>query len=425
MPALYLCRFPTGMHFQRQSLTPLNHKEFRLYILVRFFYIMALRMVATVVAYQLYHLTRDSFAIGIVGLSEFIPVVFLALYAGHVIDRSDKRTLLLKGILSYSICVVLLIVITLPFLQSRLSVLMLSLCFYVIIFFTGAIRAFAGPASSAIIAQLVPRQILPFAASISSTSWLAASITGHASAGFLIAFAGVHGTFYIILFFVLLAAYALSKIERKPVQHKDTGMKTWDSVKEGLRFVVSQKVLLTAITLDLFAVLFGGAVALLPEFTHEILKVGPIGFGLLNAAIDIGSMIMIIGITLNPLRKKQGLLLLITVSGFGACIIIFGLSNTYWISFLALLLAGMMDGLSVVIRGTILQLTTPDEMRGRVSAVNSMFINSSNELGQFESGFTSRLFGGARPAVLFGGIMTLVVAIIAWIKAPRLRKFEY
>ncbi|MGZ8545354.1 MAG: MFS transporter, partial [Flavisolibacter sp.] len=347
------------MHFQRQSLTPLNHKEFRLYILVRFFYIMALRMVATVVAYQLYHLTRDSFAIGIVGLSEFIPVVFLALYAGHVIDRSDKRTLLLKGILSYSICVVLLIVITLPFLQSRLSVLMLSLCFYVIIFFTGAIRAFAGPASSAIIAQLVPRQILPFAASISSTSWLAASITGHASAGFLIAFAGVHGTFYIILFFVLLAAYALSKIERKPVQHKDTGMKTWDSVKEGLRFVVSQKVLLTAITLDLFAVLFGGAVALLPEFTHEILKVGPIGFGLLNAAIDIGSMIMIIGITLNPLRKKQGLLLLITVSGFGACIIIFGLSNTYWISFLALLLAGMMDGLSVVIRGTILQLTTP------------------------------------------------------------------
>ncbi len=189
--------------------------------------------------------------------------------------------------------------------------------------------------------------------------------------------------------------------------------------------MVSQKVLFTAITLDLFAVLFGGATALLPEVTHEILKVGPIGFGLLNSAIDIGAMIMLVGIMFNPLRKKQGLLLLITVSGFGACIILFGLSNIYWLSFLALLVAGMMDGMSVVIRGTIFQLTTPDEMRGRVSAVNSMFINSSNELGQFESGVTSRIFGGARPAVLFGGIMTLVVAIIAWIKAPRLRKFEY
>lgn len=382
-------------------------------------------MVATVVAYQLYHLTKDSFAIGIVGLSEFIPVFFLALYAGHVIDKSDKRTLLLKGILSYSVCVVLLILVSSPYIQSRLSVVSLSICIYIIIFFTGAIRAFAGPTSNAIVAQLVPRQVLHYAASISSTSWLAASITGHAAAGILIALAGVHATFYIILFFVLLAAMLLSRIEKKPVLHKDRGMKTWESVKEGLHFVMSQKVLLTAITLDLFAVLFGGATALLPEITHEILNQGPIGFGLLNSAIDIGSMIMLIGITLNPLRKKQGLLLLVTVSGFGACIIIFGLSNVYWLSFGALLLAGMMDGMSVVIRGTILQLTTPDEMRGRVSAVNSMFINSSNELGQFESGVTSRIFGGARPAVLFGGMMTIIVAIIAWIKAPRLRKFEY
>lgn len=413
------------MQFQRQSLSPLNHKEFRLYILVRFFYIMALRMVATIVAYELYHLTKSSFAIGIVGLSEFIPVIFLALYAGHVIDRSDKRTLLLKGILSYSACVVLLILVTIPSVQESLSTSVLSLCFYIIIFFTGIIRAFAGPASNAIMAQLVPKQILHFAASISSTSWLAASLTGHALAGILIALVGVHACFYIIFFIVMTAAFLLSRIERKPVMHRDTGMKTWESVKEGLRFVVSQKVLFTAITLDLFAVLFGGATALLPEVTHEILKVGPIGFGLLNSAIDIGAMIMLVSIMFNPLRKRQGLLLLITVSGFGACIILFGLSNVYWLSFIALLVAGMMDGMSVVIRGTIFQLTTPDEMRGRVSAVNSMFINSSNELGQFESGVTSRIFGGARPAVLFGGIMTLVVAIIAWIKAPRLRKFEY
>jgi len=394
-------------------------------LFVRFFYIMALRMVATVVAYQLFHLTKSSFSIGIVGLSEFIPVFSLALYAGHVIDRSDKRTLLLKGILSYSVCVLALLVITIPSLERKLPVPLLTSFFYIIIFFTGAIRAFAGPASSAIIAQLVPKNILQFAASISSTSWLAASILGHASAGFLIALAGVHFSFYFILSYVLIAAYALSKIEKKPIAHNKSNIKTWESVKEGINYVFRHKILLAAISLDLFAVLFGGAVALIPEIADRILKVGPIGFGWLNAAIDIGSVIMIIMITLNPLRRNQGLILMFAVSGFGLCIIFFGLSNVYWMSFLCLLIAGMVDGVSVVIRGTVLQLTTPDEMRGRVSSVNSMFINSSNELGQFESGFTARIFGGAQPAIIFGGCMTMIVVIISWFKAPGLRKFEY
>lgn len=412
------------MEFKRQSLSPLNHKEFRYYVFVRFFYIMALRMVATVVAYKLFHLTKSSFAIGVVGLSEFIPVFSLALYAGHVIDRSDKRTLLLKGILSYSLCVIALIVITSPQVESSVSVKNISWLFYAVIFFTGIIRAFAGPTSNAIIAQLVPRDILQFAASISSTSWLAASISGHASAGFLIAFIGVHQTFYVILALVLIAAIVLSKIEKKPVLHTNLTVKAWDSVKEGLRFVFNHKILLGAISLDLFAVLFGGAVALIPEFADRILRVGPIGFGWLNAAVDIGSVIMIIFITLNPLRKNQGRNLMLVVAGFGLCIIVFGFSKFYWLSFGVLLIAGMLDGISVVTRGTILQLTTPDEMRGRVSSVNSMFINSSNELGQFESGFTARIMG-AVPAVIFGGSMTLLVAIISWFKAPSLRKFEY
>jgi hypothetical protein len=172
-------------------------------------------------------------------------------------------------------------------------------------------------------------------------------------------------------------------------------------------------------------VLFGGAVALIPEFADRVLNVGPVGFGWLNAAMDIGSVIVIFSITLVPITKRQGYKLLWAVGGFGLCIIVFGLSRLYWISFGALMLAGMLDGISVVIRSTVLQLTTPDEMRGRVSAVNSMFINSSNELGQFESGFTAKLFSGAVPAVLFGGSMTLLVVIITWIKSPRLRKFEY
>jgi hypothetical protein len=221
-----------------------------------------------------------------------------------------------------------------------------------------------------------------------------------------------------------LSCTFIYQISKKPIAHPNA-VKAWESVKEGLRYVFRHKVMLGAISLDLFAVLFGGAVALIPEFADRILKVGPIGFGWLNAAIDIGSVIMIVTMTLKPLLRKQGLILLYAVAGFGLCIIVFGLSKTYWVSFFALLVAGMLDGISVMVRGNIFQLTTPDEMRGRVSSVNSMFVNSSNELGQFESGFTARLFGGAVPAVLFGGCMTLLVVIIAWIKAPSLRKFEY
>jgi MFS family permease len=406
------------------SLQPLQHQEFRYFIVARFFLIMALRMLGTVAAYKLFKLTQDSFSIGLAGLSEFVPVFLLALYAGHVIDRSDKRTLLLRGVLTYSLCVVALIFITSAWFENNVHTKTPQLFFYGVIFCTGAIRAFTGPATSAILAQLVPRDILHFAANISSSTWLAASIMGHASAGFFIAWFGVHITFYIILAYVLLAAFLISFIKKKPVVVKATDGKTWDSMKEGLKFVFSNKIMLGAISLDLFAVLFGGAVALIPEFAEKILAVGPIGFGWLNAAMDIGSVIMITALTIKPMKRKQGFRLLYAVAGFGLCIIVFGISKWYWLSFFALVIAGMLDGISVIIRGTILQLTTPDDKRGRVSSVNSMFINSSNELGQFESGFMAKAMGTV-PSVIFGGCMTLIVAIITWVKAPSLRKFEY
>lgn len=413
------------MRFTRPGLSPLNHPEFRAFLLCRFFYIMAIRMVATAVAYQLFQLTKDSFAIGIVGLAEFIPVISLALYAGHVIDRSDKQKILVKGILGYLVCLVVLVAVTLPVVQKGLSTDATVWLFYAVIFGTGIIRAFTGPAFSAIIAQLVPRDELRFAASVSSTTWLSASILGHASAGFFLAEVGGSGTFIFAVSLVTVAISVLTRIHPKPIVHGNLTARTWDSVKEGLRFVFSSKILLGAISLDLFAVLFGGAVALVPEVAERILAVGPIGFGWLNAAMDIGSAIMLVTLTLSPFTKKQGYKLFGAVAGFGLCIIVFGLSKLYWVSFAALMLAGMLDGISVVIRGTILQLSTPDEMRGRVSSVNSIFINSSNELGQFESGFTTRIFGGAAPAILFGGCMTLAVAVITWLKAPALRKFEY
>ena len=204
----------------------------------------------------------------------------------------------------------------------------------------------------------------------------------------------------------------------------NTDKKTFESVKEGLRFVFKTKELLGAISLDLFAVLFGGAVAMVPVYARDILKVGPEGFGFLNGASDIGSIIIVVMLTVFPLRTKQGRTLLTAVAGFGICIIIFGLSKYFILSFVTLLLAGMVDGVSVVIRGTIMQLKTPDHMRGRVMSVSSMFVNSSNELGQFESGLAAKLMGSVA-SVVFGGCMTLLVVGTTWFKAPTLRKMEY
>lgn len=407
-----------------EGLSPLKEKEFKRYILARFLFIMSLRMVATVVAFRLFEITQSSFAIGLVGLSEFIPVFSLALYAGHVIDKNDKRTILLRGMFSYALCVLSLVIITSDYFSNDISVKTQEYAFYGIIFLTGIIRAFAGPTSHAIVAQLVPRNILQFAANISSSTWLIASITGHASAGFLIAGVGINNTFIIISVLVSCAAMAISTISKKPILKMNHETDAWKSVKEGLHFVVNNKIMLGAISLDLFAVLFGGTVALIPEFASKILAVGPIGFGWLNAAADMGSMIVIVLLTLFPMRKQQGKRMMLAVAGFGICIIIFGLSNIYFVSFIALLFSGMCDGISVMVRGTILQLTTPDEMRGRVSSVNSMFINSSNELGMMESGIASRVMGLV-PSVIFGGSMTLLVVIITWFKAPALRKMEY
>lgn len=405
---------------------PLREKNFRFYIVARFCYIMSLRMLTTVAGYKLFQLTQDTYAVGFAGLAEFVPVFLLALYAGHIIDRSDKRTLLLRSILSYGFCIVMLIFIASPWWENKVSQHNLRYFYYGVIFFTGVIRAFAGPTSNAILAQLVPKVLLPFAANISSSTWLVASISGHATAGFLIAYIGVQYTFMAILLGVLVAATMMFFIPKLPVAVSNREESAWTSVKQGLSFVFNHKILLGAISLDLFAVLFGGVVAFIPEVAAKILNTGPIAFGWLNAATDIGSASTILLLTIFPMRSKQGKKMLLAVAGFGICIIAFGLSDVYWISFAALLFSGAFDGLSVIVRGTIFQLTTPDDMRGRVSSVNSMFINSSNELGQFESGVSKRLFGNSVPiAIIFGGCVTLIVVIVTWFKAPSLKKFEY
>ncbi len=412
------------MPFKADPFASVKVIEYRNLMIGKFAFTMGLRMMSTVIGWWIYLLTNDPFAIGLVGLSEVIPALSLALYAGHIIDQSEKRKLLLKGIVLYFIAVLALIFISSKYTSNHLSNHWISICIYLVIFCTGIFRAFTGPVYSAMIAYIVPRNILQNATTWSQGTYLSASVTGHATGGFLIAIIGITGTLITISSLMLIALFFLFKLKAKPASIIRGSVRTWESVKEGLRFVYKTKELLGALSLDLFAVLFGGAVALIPIYARDILKVGSEGFGILNGASDLGSIFIVIILTLFPPKKKQGKTLLLAVGGFGICIIIFGLSKLFFLSFVALMISGMLDGISVVIRGTITQLKTPDRMRGRVMSVNSMFINSSNELGQFESGVAAKLMGTVT-SVVFGGSMTLLVVILTWIKAPTLRKMEY
>jgi len=415
------------MSILTQSADPfasVKQKEFRTLLTGRFLFIMGLRMMSTLVGWWIYNLTNAPLAIGLVGLSEFLPAFSMALYAGHTIDLSEKRKLILRGVFLYLLAACILLSLSTQFSAAHISNHWIAICIYATIFGTGIVRSFVGPSFNVILAQIVPKQHLQNATTWNQGTWLTASVCGHAAGGFLIAGLGNTGTLTCIASLIGLAFIALFQLTPKPPLNERGEKKTWDSVKDGLRFVLHTKEVLGALSLDLFAVLFGGAVALVPVFARDILKIGPQGFGFLNAASDMGSICIVVLLTLFPMRQQQGKKLLLAVAGFGICIITFALSKIFWLSFLALLISGMLDGVSVVVRGTIMQLKTPDNMRGRVMSVNSMFINSSNELGQFESGVAAKILGVV-PSVIFGGCMTLLVVMVTAIKAPSLRKLEY
>ena len=398
--------------------------EFRNLMIGRFLFIMGLRMMGTLVGWWIYELTNAPFAIGLIGLAEVIPAVSLALYAGHVIDKSEKRKLLLKGVILYWCCALILLFLSMDIGALKLTSLQIAIGIYFIVFCTGIIRSFTGPSFGTIIGAVVPKNLLQNATTWSQGIWLSASVLGHAIVGFIIAGFGHTGSLIVVISLVGIGYGFISLIKSKPPHADVVDQKTLESVKEGLRFVFNSKEVFGALSLDLFAVLFGGAVAMIPVFAKDILKVGPIGFGWLNAASDIGAIIIILIITIFPANRGQGKKLLLAVAGFGVCIIVFALSKIFWLSFVMLLLSGILDGFSMIVRGTIVQLKTPDHMRGRVMSVNSMFINSSNELGQFESGVAAKAMG-VIPSVIFGGAMTLLVVGVTWFKAPALKKMEY
>ncbi len=408
-----------------QPVQTLKIPEFRNLMAGRFFLVLAFRMLATLMGWWIYQLTKDSFAIGLIGLSEVIPAVSTALYAGHVIDNSNKKKLLLICNYAY---VLLIGLLTLPafFGHSLLGLSSTGISYFIygVIFLTGFCRAFIGPIIPTIIPKVVSRETLPNAITLNQATFLTASVSGHAIGGFLIHWLDIGGTLLVILSVMTIASFFFWFLSAHPSENTGPQLSVMKSMREGMAYIYKTREILGALCLDMFAVLFGGAVAMIPVFATDILKVGAEGFGLLNAATDIGAMIMIIILALIPLKRAQGKILLGAVAGFGLCIIGFGLSELYWLSFGLLVLSGMLDGISVVIRGTIVQLKTPDHIRGRVLSVNSIFIMSSNEMGQFESGLAARWLGVVR-SVIFGGTMTVLIALVVGRSIPKLRRMEY
>ncbi|WP_294284545.1 MFS transporter [uncultured Chryseobacterium sp.] len=409
------------------SFTPLQtlrNVEFRNLLTGRFFIVLAFRMLATLLGWWVYQLTKDPFSIGLIGLSEVIPAVSCALYAGHVIDMNEKKKLLLICNYVYIFLIGLLLIPAFLDVRMHFTGHEITYFIYGVIFFTGIARAFIGPIIPVMIPKIVKKENLPNAVTLNQATFLISSVCGHAIGGFLIGYFGIRWTLLVIISLIFLASLFFFQLNKQHSEYKKENINVMDSMREGISYIFKTKEILGALCLDMFAVLFGGAVAMIPVYATDILKVGAEGFGLLNAASDIGSMCIITLLSVVPLKKNQGKILLAVVTGFGLCIIGFGLSTWYWLSFMFLVISGMLDGISVVIRGTIVQLKTPDHIRGRVMSVNSIFIMSSNEMGQFESGLSAKLLGVVR-SVVFGGTMTVLIALVVGSTNPKLRKMQY
>lgn len=401
----------------------LRFPEFSVFLGIRFLLVFAWAMQFVVIEWEIYSLTKDPLSLGLIGLAEVIPVVSLALIAGHFTDRLEKRGLLLRCILGFVVVSAGLFAVTVPAVQAGLPVRTVATIVYALVFVGGIVRSFLGPAVFSLFGQIIPREHYANAATWSSSAWMVGSVVGPAVGGFVIVLIGVHWSLLLVAGCALVAFLLLVRIPPRPAPPPPKHDSIGQSLREGLSFVYRTKVVLGAMALDMFAVLFGGAVALLPVYAQDILKVGSTGFGLLRAAPAVGSFVIMMTVAYFPLNRRAGWKLLGAVLVFGMCIVVFGLSKLFWVSLLALFVSGVADGVSVVIRQTILQLRTPDEMRGRVASVSQIFVGSSNELGAFESGLTARLMGTV-PAVVFGGTMTILIALATVTLSPSMRGLE-
>ncbi|WP_374174186.1 MFS transporter [Flavobacterium tructae] len=401
----------------------LRYREFNVFLILRFAMVFAWAMQFIVIEWEVYSITKNPLSLGIIGLMEVIPAVSMALFAGHIVDQREKKGLLVKCILGFSVISFGLFLVTWPRVVGGLSSNVILYSIYILVFLGGLVRAFLGPTIFSLLSLIIPKKAYPNAATWSSTVWQIGAVLGPAVAGFSINWIGVHWSMCLVFGFSVLSLIALSQISKKPIINPKIGESIKDSLTEGLTFVFRNQIVLGALSLDMIAVLFGGAVALLPIFAQDILKVGSEGFGILRAAPAVGSFITMLISAYVPLYKNAGKKLLIAIFVFGLSIILFGFSTYFWLSVFALFLSGLADGISVVIRQTILQLKTPDHMRGRVGAVNSIFVGSSNELGAFESGATAKLMGTVT-SVIFGGSITLLTVLGFGLISPTFRNLD-
>lgn len=401
----------------------LRYREFNVFLLLRFAMVFAWSMQFIVIEWEVYSLTKNPLSLGIIGLMEIIPAVSMSLFAGHIVDQREKKGLLVKCILGFSVISFGLFLLTWPKVVGGLSKDYILYSIYALVFFGGIVRSFMGPTIFSLLSLIIPKKVYPNAATWSSSVWQIGAVMGPALAGFSINWIGVHWSMCLVFGFSILSLIALSQISQKPIINPKMGESIKDSLMEGLTFVFKNKIVLGALSLDMIAVLFGGAVALLPVFAQDILKVGSEGFGILRAAPAVGAFITMLVSAYVPLYENAGKKLLIAIFVFGLSIILFGLSTYFWLSVFALFLSGLADGISVVIRQTILQLKTPDHMRGRVGAVNSIFVGSSNELGAFESGATAKLMGTVT-SVIFGGSVTLLTVLGFGFASPTFRNLD-
>lgn len=397
--------------------------EFNYYLIIRFAVVFALTMQFTIIEWKVYQLAHDPFALGLIGLAEVIPAVLLAPFAGHLVDKLEKRKIMLFCVLAYIVIGAGLFLLTWDKVVKDISTDCVLNLIYAFVFCGGLVRAFVGPSNFSLMSLIVPRPLYANAATWSSSSWQIGAMAGPVLGGVFIHLFGVHWSMLLVVAVFLAPLYSLIRIKPKPIHYKSLGESFLQNLTVGMKFVWNTRIVLNAMALDMFAVLFGGAVSLLPAFATDVLHVGSLEFGFLRAAVAVGSLITMFILAYKPLVYKPGIKLLLAVFGFGLCIIVFGLSKNYYLSFAALLFSGMLDAISMIIRQTILQLHTPDDMRGRVSAVSSMFVGSSNELGAFESGFAARLMGLV-PSVVFGGCVTLGVVITTYIISPAMRKLD-
>ncbi len=394
----------------------LRFSEFRYFISAQFLFTVAILIQEVVISFYLYEITHDPLSLGLIGLFEAIPYISLALFGGYFADKFDKKKIIQVSYGIIIFCSILLLWVTFP---KDNAPGMLKFIIYFTVFVLGLARGFYGPAWSSLKPFLVPAEHYPNSASWSSQFWQTGMILGPASAGFLYSWLGLSQTLFLVIILLVIAFILVNFIKSKPSQESHLSQNIFQSLKEGIDFVRKNRILFYAILLDMFSVLFGGVVAILPVYAKDVLQVGAEGLGILRAAPGIGAVLTMLGTAYFPPTKKAWRNMLIAVTGFGVATLVFALSTNFWLSCAALFLTGSFDSISVIIRQTILQVLPPDHMRGRVSSVNGIFVSCSNELGAFESGVAAKILGPVN-SVLFGGVMTLVIASILFSRSKEL-----